>query len=92
VKNTRKDGWGILALSVLIMSGALIAFMVRSNHVYTGPEGRVTDRFWSEEFRENGELLYPERWCLILDNRDEVCVPKKIYDKLPVGSWMGEQK
>lgn len=89
----KMEGLGFLALSVLILFGVgVLCVMMRPGPAWTGPSGKVTNKMWVQEFWQGGEQLYPARWCLELNNRDEVCIPEQDWNKINVGEWYGEHK
>lgn len=81
-----------------VMTVTLIGFMAatiysaghRAQH-WTGPSGKVTQKMWVQEFWQAGEQLYPARWCLELNYRDEVCIPESDWNKISIGDWYGEK-
>lgn len=82
----------LLALSLLCVVGlfALIFTMDRTRH-WNGPTGKVTQKMWVQEFWQAGEQLYPARWCLELNYRDEICIPENDWNKISIGDWYGEK-
>lgn len=79
----------MLSLSVLILFGAALITAVGPEPAWTGPRGKVTQKMWVQEFWQNGEQLYPARWCLELNDRDEVCIPESDWNKIAIGDWYG---
>jgi hypothetical protein len=84
-----RESWVVLALSVLILFGAILATLLRPEPTWNGPRGKVTQKMWTQEFWQAGERLYPARWCLELNYRDEVCVPESDWNKIAIGDWYG---
>jgi len=59
---------------------------------YSGPAGVVTDKLWVDDYWEGSEQLYPERFCLELNHREEVCIPEGYWKTITVGDWYGVKK
>ncbi len=59
---------------------------------YTGPSGVVTDKMWVDDYWVGAEQLYPERWCLVLDDKDMVCIPERYWEDIYVGDKYGVKK
>lgn len=56
------------------------------------PKGKVTQKMWVDDYWVAGEQLYPQRWCLELNYRDEVCIPEKSWKTFKIGDWFGAKK
>ena len=78
----------IVSFAVLILVGVL-AWCAVDNRTAPekGPSGRITNKMWVQEFWQNGEQLYPARWCLELNYQDEVCIPEVNWNNYSVGEW-----
>lgn len=77
----------------VICVATLVALVAtnRDDRHWNGPAGKVTQKMWVQEFWQNGEQLYPARWCLELNYRDEVCIPESDWNKISIGDWYGEK-
>jgi hypothetical protein len=87
VKRFRLD-WnaGVAALCLGAAIAATVIYMPRDEPT-KGPEGKVTQKMWVQEFWQAGEQLYPARWCLELNYRDEVCIPESNWNQYSIGDW-----
>lgn len=79
-----------MAITCLILIG-IVFNEARNKPHWTGPSGKVTQKMWVQEFWQAGEQLYPARWCLELNYRDEVCIPESDWNKISIGDWYGEK-
>ncbi len=59
---------------------------------YNGPQGLVTNKLWVDDYWEGSEQLYPERFCLELDHREEICIPEGYWKSINVGDMYGVKK
>lgn len=77
----------ILSIFLVAASYLAITGKIGPNESHSGPSGHITEKIWTQEFWQNGELLYPARFCLELNFRDEVCIPESDWNNYSVGEW-----
>lgn len=89
VKKFDWDNLLLLSTCLALLIGAMVYVIHRDNTdgPRKGPSGRVTQKMWVQEFWQAGEQLYPARWCLELNYRDEVCIPESNWNKYSIGDW-----
>lgn len=88
----RKEIWteAAMILAAMMLAGTAVAGVMATwepKAPEKGPSGRVTDKMWVQEFWQAGEQLYPARWCLELNYRDEVCIPESNWNNYSIGDW-----
>lgn len=90
----RREGSGIAAfylcgIAIGIMIGVIIGVLADDND-NKGPRGKITQKMWVQEFWQGGEKLYPDRYCLELNYRDEVCFGDiETWNKYGIGDMYG---
>lgn len=75
----------------LVVALGCVAFAANLDRTDTrGPRGKVTQKMWVQEFWQAGEKLYPARFCLELNHREEVCFrDENIWNSYGIGDWYG---
>lgn len=81
----------ILGASIGLSILMILFMLAHDDRHWNGPSGKVTNKMWVQEFWRAGQQLYPARWCLELNYRDEVCIPESDWNKIAVGDWYGEK-